>query len=106
MLPKKARLSKEVKRVLEKQELRINTPLFTLVARKNFLGLNRVAVVCSKKVGNAVKRNRIRRKIAMSYQNTFNIGEKYDMVFIARPNEAEIKKYREQIVRIFEKLSK
>lgn len=53
---------------------------------KNRLGTSRVGISISKKVGNAVTRNRIRRLIKENYR--LNIDEKikpgYDIVFIAR----------------------
>ncbi|OGC11938.1 ribonuclease P protein component [candidate division WOR-1 bacterium RIFOXYA12_FULL_52_29] len=106
LLPKKARLSKNVKQVLEKQDLRIHTPLFTLVATENFLDLNRAAVICSRKVGNAVKRNRIRRKIVSTLNISSNNGKKYDMVFIASPNEGPFEKYKELVAGVIIKLGK
>ncbi|MFA5034239.1 MAG: ribonuclease P protein component [Candidatus Margulisiibacteriota bacterium] len=100
MLPKNQRLSnsQDIKKVLDKNDLRFNTPLLTFVAKENFLDKQRATVVCSKKVGNAVKRNRIRRKIVMAYQNIHNnIAKKVDIVIIARHNEAEVKDYEDQI---------
>ncbi|MFA6170070.1 MAG: ribonuclease P protein component [Candidatus Margulisiibacteriota bacterium] len=107
MLPKKQRLSnsQDIKKVLDKNDLRFNTPLFTLVAKENFLGKQRATVVCSKKVGNAVKRNRIRRKIVRAYQGILNnIAKKVDVVILARHNEAEISDYEDQMSKVAEKI--
>ena len=48
---------------------------------------NRIGITTSKKIGNAVKRNRARRIIREAYRNTetlFPVG--YDIVFVARPD--------------------
>lgn len=48
---------------------------------------NRIGITTSKKIGNAVQRNRARRIIRAAYRKTeklFPIG--YDIVFVARPD--------------------
>jgi ribonuclease P protein component len=69
-----------------------------LYLRKNKLGINRIGITTSRKFGNSVKRNRIRRLIKESYrhfENVLKIG--YDFVFVARcievlPEYNDIKK--------------
>lgn len=53
--------------------------------KKNYLDYSRVAFLASKKVGNAVKRNRARRIMKEAYRNIegFSI-DGYDIIFIAR----------------------
>ena len=56
-----------------------------LFYRKNNLPYNRLAYLASKKVGNAVKRNRARRLMKESFRLTnLEIPTGYDLIFIAR----------------------
>jgi ribonuclease P protein component len=60
----------------------------TTYARPNGLAHARLGMSVSRKVGNAVRRNRIRRLIRESYrlmQHDFPCG--YDMVVVVRPHE-------------------
>jgi ribonuclease P protein component len=70
------------------------------VAYKNFivsffsnrLKFNRIGVVASKKVGNAVKRNRARRVIKEAYRMLLDsLQNGFDFVFIARRGACERK---------------
>lgn len=54
---------------------------------KNRVGVCRVGITTSKKVGCAVERNRSRRIIKAAFQNVFNSGcisGNWDLVFVAR----------------------
>lgn len=54
--------------------------------KENGLGMNRIGISVSKKVGNSVVRHRVTRLIRESYrlhENVFNSG--LDMVIVARP---------------------
>lgn len=62
--------------------------------RRNGLPLNRIGITTSKKIGNAVKRNRARRVIRAAYRDTeekFPIG--FDIVIVARGVATSIKSY-------------
>lgn len=71
MLPKRERLSSErdIKAVLATRQYIYNSPLLRFVARDNLLESSRAAVVAPKKLGKAVRRNRLRRvfKAAFSF---------------------------------------
>ena len=55
---------------------------------KNRLKINRLGITASKKVGNSVKRNRLRRLIKESYRKYEALLEEgFDIVFIARCSE-------------------
>jgi ribonuclease P protein component len=59
--------------------------------KENGLGINRVGISVSKKVGNSVVRHRVTRLIRESYrlhENIFNSG--LDIVIIARPGAAAV----------------
>ena len=62
-----------------------NSPLLVLYARKNRLNQNRVGITVSKKLGGAVVRNRVRRRLREVYrlhEDRFLPG--YDIVVVAR----------------------
>lgn len=51
----------------------------------NDLGYNRYGIVASKKVGNAVKRNRCRRRIRVVVREVDNLANQgYDIILVAR----------------------
>ncbi|MEG0570397.1 MAG: ribonuclease P protein component [Oscillospiraceae bacterium] len=79
------KLNKEFKRTYYQGKFKAN-PLVVTYVVKNKLGINRVGFTTSKKIGNAVKRNRARRILRVAYLNaisTFDLCG-YDFVFLAR----------------------
>jgi len=62
--------------------------LFVVYALANNLPHNRLGVTVSKKVGNAVARNRIKRWVKECYRQKtaepFSGGQAYDIIFVAR----------------------
>ncbi|WP_312643898.1 ribonuclease P protein component [Hydrogenoanaerobacterium sp.] len=60
-------------------------PLLVTYVMKNKLGYNRLGITASKKIGNAVKRNRARRIIKQAYfEAEKELGCGYDVVLVAR----------------------
>ncbi len=62
-------------------------PALVVYSRKNSAGLCRVGITTSKKIGNAVERNRSRRVIRSAYQSVLKqdlIRGCWDLVFVAR----------------------
>lgn len=60
-------------------------PLLVTYVSKNRLGYNRLGITASKKIGNAVKRNRARRIIRRAYQeNEVLLKRGYDIILVAR----------------------
>ena len=62
-----------------------------LYARKNRNGINRVGITVSKKLGKAVVRNRVRRRIREAYrlnEELFLPG--WDIVIVARSRAVEV----------------
>lgn len=87
MLPKSLRLTttKDIERVIKQKQYTFNSPSFNLYARRNDLPVSRLAVSASKKIGNAVIRNRLRRKFkAEFYKNREMLGMSVDMVVFPR----------------------
>ena len=68
-------------------------PLLVLVARPNELGLSRVGVTASRKVGGAVERNRAKRLLREAARHLYPKFETrgWDIMLIARPRLVEAK---------------
>jgi ribonuclease P protein component len=76
--------SKDIQRVKSKNQT-VYHRLLILVYAQNELDISRTAVVASKKVGNAVKRNRIRRRIWAAVDQQWNeIKPGWDLIFYSR----------------------
>jgi len=77
-----------------------------LYVRNNRFGNNRIGITVSKKVGKAVIRNRVRRRIKESYREIEGkITTSYDFVVVARVKAAECdyKKIRSALKYLFNK---
>ena len=77
-----------------------------LYVRKNRLQFNRLGVTVSKKVGKAVVRNRVRRRIKESYREIEGrITTSYDFVVVARgkASECDYKKIRSALIYLMRK---
>ncbi|MDO4972833.1 MAG: ribonuclease P protein component [Eubacteriales bacterium] len=61
------------------------TPYLVLYARPNRLGENRLGYTVSVKIGHAVVRNRVRRRLREIYRlNAPRLRQGYDLVIVAR----------------------
>jgi ribonuclease P protein component len=70
---------------------RFRGPYFNLVYRPNPLGHSRLAVVVSKKVGPAVTRNRVKRRLRELFRrNKALLLEPTDLIIVARPEIAAL----------------
>lgn len=61
------------------------SPYHVVYCRKNALGVNRLGITASTKLGHAVVRNRVRRRIREIYrthETEFSVG--YDIIVVAR----------------------
>lgn len=80
--------------------------LLVLYINRNNSDFNRLGVSVSKKVGNSVTRNRIKRLIKECYRhNNEGIKKGYDLIFIAR-NSAKGKSYKDiekSLINLFNK---
>lgn len=62
-----------------------------LYVKKNDLGYSRVGYSITKKIGNSVVRNKIRRQMKEIYRLKFNlIKSNYDLIFIPKKNVVDI----------------
>ena len=73
----------------------------------NQLGITRVGFSISKKVGNSVVRNRVRRLIRESFRVNFEFFGTYDIIFVARvrSNGVEYHEMTKSLKYIFRKIS-
>lgn len=66
--------------------------LVTYVLKNNRAGVCRMGITTSKKIGNAVERNRSRRIIRAAFrENLPNIKGGYDFIFVARTRTKSLK---------------
>ena len=96
--------------VLYKKGYRYKSKFFSLIGLSNALTYSRVGVVASKKVGNAVTRNRAKRRMRELFRRNKNLlAYPVDLIIVAMPamREAswpELKEsYFQAIGKIFEK---
>ena len=70
-------------------------PQLVVYSLKNRLGVCRIGITTSKKIGNAVERNRSRRIIRAAFQSVIKDfdteGKGYDFVFVARSTTKYLK---------------
>lgn len=83
--------NKDFRRLYYRAESRASKCLVTY-AMKNRNGVCRIGITTSKKIGNAVERNRSRRVIrAAFYQLEPRINSNWDFVFVARGQTSKVK---------------
>ena len=83
----------------------ITDPALVIYYSKNRAGICRIGITTSKKIGNAVERNRSRRVIREAFRQVSpSINPSYDIVLVARSKTKYLKStYIEEVLkRIFE----
>jgi len=89
------RLERDFKRAF-KEGKRIILPFFTVIMSPNELPWRRMSVVVPKKVGKAVKRNRIRRLVREFFRlNKCKLTPSHDYIFLAHKGVEKLKGYHE-----------
>lgn len=91
-MDKKYRLRKneDFKRVYKEGKNYYNKYL-VMYLRKNELGYSRIGYTITKKIGNSVKRNKIKRRLKEIMRENFdNIDGEYDIILIPKKNSANI----------------
>ena len=77
------------------QGVRSYSEYFTVIASRNQTGISRLGITVSKKVGNAVQRNRIKRLIREYFRlNRSRLSTPQDIVVIAK-KDASLLKYQD-----------
>jgi ribonuclease P protein component len=85
------KLNSDFLRLYKRSRSYVN-PSLVMYFSKNKLGMNRMGITTSKKIGNAVQRNRARRIIREAYRGIEpNVLTGYDFVFVARGRTVKLK---------------
>ena len=107
--PKKVRLLKRGQFLkLSRQGKRVHTDCFIAIVLKETAQNNRIGITISKKVGNAVERNRIKRIIREYFRhNKENISGPKDINIIARKGLTTLSNERiiEKVDKLFSKIA-
>jgi ribonuclease P protein component len=88
-LPKSARLraSADFRRTI-RQGVRVNGRAFVLFARHGSTGAARLGLSVSRRVGGAVVRNRIKRRLREAFRQPQGVAPQMDLVLVAKPEAA------------------
>ena len=102
--PKKIRLLNRLDFVnLNRSGNRLYTKHFAVIFKQNRLGITRLGVTVSKKTGNAVKRNRVKRLIREFFRlNMSCFPQGYDIVIAAKKDTGylNLRKIKEELGKV------
>ena len=105
-LPRTERLRRRIEfTAVQGRGKKIHTESFLvfLLARADGLAPARLGITVSKKVGNAVERNRVKRLVREAFRHTKALFPKgYDVVFVAKKNAvgADLNRVLEEVERL------
>ncbi len=91
-------------RRLYNRGISITNPALVIYYRKNHAGICRIGITTSKKIGNAVERNRSKRVLVEAFRSVCPyVLPQYDIVLVARSKTKYMKSTRvaEVMMRIF-----
>ncbi len=91
---------------LNRSGKRLHTNYFTIIFKQNRLGVTRLGITVSKKTGNAVRRNRVKRLIREFFRlNKSFFQPGYDLVITAKKDASHLDlwKIKEELEIIFDK---
>ncbi|VAV82358.1 Ribonuclease P protein component [hydrothermal vent metagenome] len=77
---------------IRKKGIRLLTGSFIIFAHQSDLGFNRLGIAASTRVGNSVKRNRIKRLLREFFRLNKNIFPESTDIFISVKKEARVEK--------------
>lgn len=63
---------------------RIKSGIYSIYFKKNDLGYSRIGISTSKKLGNAVVRNRIKRQIRSIIHSDFDLSSPLDIIIVVK----------------------
>lgn len=86
---------------LKRHGSKAETPHCIVLMHTNRLNIPRLGIIVSKKVGNAVKRNRVKRLVRAFFRLNKAIMQELDYIFIAKSNIDDIsyKQLRDELLR-------
>ena len=94
-MPKVAKListfkKEEVSRIFQTSNRRIKTEWLDVILAKKALDFGRILVVTSRKVGNAPKRNKIRRRLKSIFYENKLYDLQYDCIILTRKEAIDL----------------
>ena len=104
LLPKRERITREreIKQILNRRSFHFSSSLLYFVADDNNKPYSRLAVVCSRRLGMAVRRNRVRRVIFGVFSRIRpNIGRNVDIVIVPRTAKVSARLCEDEIIKGF-----